>query len=74
MDFDDKNHTATEFLKMVMLEYYNRNFDNFTEHTDSQIDLAVWLISDVLRHFRDDNSDKEEMLADIASWVREKIN
>tara|TARA_R100001198_G_C5072687_1_gene118043 strand:- start:89 stop:202 length:114 start_codon:yes stop_codon:yes gene_type:complete len=37
------------------------------------MDLAVWLISDVLRHFRDD-SDKEEMLADIASWVRERIN
>lgn len=73
MILDEKNHTATEFLKMVILEYYIRNFDNFTEHTDSQIDLAVWLISDVLRHFRDD-SDKEEMLADIASWVRERIN
>lgn len=72
MNFDEKNHNATEFLKMVILEYYIRNFDNFAEHTDSQIDLAVWLISDVLRHFRDD-SDKEEMLADIASCVREKI-
>ena len=37
------------------------------------MDLAVWLISDLLRHFRDD-SDKEEMLANIASWVRERIN
>jgi hypothetical protein len=68
-DLKIRNEAATEYLKIVCCENYNKKFDNFTEHTDSQVDLAVWLIAGFARHFEE----QEEIIQDIAALINEKL-
>lgn len=53
-----------------MYEYLNRNYDDFTQHADVEIDLAVSLLVNVLRHL----AEPEELLQDIMASVRENVD